>query len=241
LRTRAYRFGSHASSVSAVADANRSYLRVVHGATGEVAEDLTPIPTDVACLVDELVDLRRKLAAVRAQLTKLRTVDPDAETIMGLMEYWRERCRHPRARLPVDGARWEKTKARLADFEVGELREAIDACAAYPFMGRFGVRYCEPGPDRKRRDELTLIFRDERHVEELVGLGRERAREDCHRAYGRWLHGQCRARPGLVRALALLAEREPHGEVLARAAIWAKANGPVLQPAREAVLRRRVP
>lgn len=191
-------------------------LRVITGA-GEVAEDLTALPSREHELLEVIVRQQRQIAALKGEITKLRKVDPDAEVIGELLEYWRSRTRHPRARIPLDGSRAKVTKARLADFEPEQLRRAIDGVAEFPFMGRFGERFCEDGPDRKRKDDLELIFRDERHVEDAMRLA---AGDREHAAYRELVWRLCQVEPVRV-VLAMFGEQEPHGEVLAAAARWA--------------------
>lgn len=195
-------------------------LRVIDG-NGEIDEGASVLPGDYALLVDLNAKHLRTIAALKGEITKLRRVDPQAETITEILDYWRTRTRHPKACIPLDGSRAKVTKARLADFTPDELKRAIDAAAERPWMGGFGERFCEAGPGRKRRDELELLFRDERHVEDLLALAEG---DGPHRAYRRFVHDLCKRDKLVTACLAMLAEHEPHGEVLAAAAVWARSQ-----------------
>ncbi len=197
--------------------AERARLRVIDG-NGEIDDDAVVLPGDYALLIEQNAKHLRTIAALRGEITKLRKVDPLAETIMEIMEYWRERTGRPRAKIPLDGSRARVTKARLADFTPDQLKATIDAVAAWPFQGKFGVRFCCDGPDRKRKDELELIFRDERHIEDLLKLAQGDAEHAAYRAY---VHGLCQSSPNVLLALAILGDKPPHGEVLRKAALWA--------------------
>lgn len=59
----------------------------------------------------------------------------------------------------------------LRVYEPDQLMAVIDAVAAFPFMGDYGKRFTDPAPGRTRRDSVELIFRDEKHVEDLLALG----------------------------------------------------------------------
>lgn len=194
------------------------HLRAVNP-DGELVEDVTPIPTSEAMLVEEIVDLRRKLAHAKGEITKLHKVNPEVSEIL---EYWHVKCknRNPRVQIPLGGARAKAVGAMLkTGYSADELKQCIDRVAERPFL-HYGRRYCEPGPGRVRRDDLTLLFRDEAHVEQLLAL----EPESGHDEYRVWLAEQCRCKPGLVRALAFLAELEPHGSVIASAAVWARTQ-----------------
>lgn len=193
-------------------------LRVIDG-HGELDESSVAIPSREHELLETIVDLRRKLTAAKGEITKLRKVDPQAETITEVLEYWRSKTGHRRAQIPLDGSRAKVVKARLANFKPEQLRAAIDAAADYPFMGEFGQRFDEPGKGRKRRDEIELLLRDERHVEDLIALGE---RDRPFREYALFVRDLCRWDPAIMCALAALGDEEPHGEVLARAARWAR-------------------
>lgn len=199
----------------------KAHLRIIDG-HGEVSEDLTPIPTAEAMLVDEIVMLKRQCASLKGQITKLRKVDARVDEIGEVLEHWRAVC-HPRALIPIDGARAKAVKDRLEEGStVEDLRAAIDYVVEYPYMAEFGVRHCEPGKGRRRNDELTVIFRDEAHVAKLLREAKERESDTAHADYARWLFEACKVRPALKPELAFLAEREPHGSVIARAAVWAR-------------------
>ena len=198
------------------------HLRAIDG-NGELIEDVTPVQTDVALLTEELLDLRRKLSAVKAQNTRLAKASPNAEQVSGVLDYWHARVKNgnPQVKVPVDGARWKATAGMLRHGYTDEqLKACVDVVAARPFM-QYDRRYAAPGPGRVRRDDVTLMFRDERHVEELLAMSDEAVAE--REAYARWLHGLCVSYPKLVKMLAYLArDREPHPDVLASCALWCK-------------------
>jgi hypothetical protein len=197
-------------------------LRVITG-EGEIAEDLTAIPSDEAVLVERLKKAGREIAALKGQIARLAAADPNAETVTALLQHWQKTCGHPRAKIPLDGVRADAARKMLkAKYTPEQLRFVIDVAAEQPWMGDYGQRFTEPGDGRKRRDELTLLFRDEKHVEDLIRLG---TGANTLREYRRFVHRLVQEHPKLVTALALLAAREPvRGEVLASAAMWAKGE-----------------
>lgn len=197
-------------------------LRVITG-DGELAGDLTAIPSDEAVLVERLKKAGREIAALKGQIARLVAVDPNADTVTALLQHWQKTCGHPRAKIPLDGVRADAIRKMLkAKYTPEQLRAVIDAAAEQPWMGDYGQRHPTPGEGRKRRDELTLICRDEKHVEDLLRLG---TGANTLREYRRFLHRLVQEHPRLITALALLAAREPvRGEVLASAAMWAKTQ-----------------
>jgi hypothetical protein len=199
----------------------RPDLRVLDG-DGEVTirDDLTALPSDEAALVEVIVKQRREIAALKRDAAKMAAVDPDAETISELLEYWRDKTGHAKARIPVDGRRWRIVKARLKDgFEADRLKRAIDGVVAFPFEGDYGERFTEPGPGRKRKDDIVNAMRDEELTERRIRLAEG---DGPMREYRRFVFDACRQHPSLVDGLALLGGQVPDGNVLARAVVWAR-------------------
>lgn len=197
-------------------------LRVIDG-DGQLAEDLTAIPSNEAALVEALIQSKRREAALKAELTKLRQVDDLADEIESVLEYWRKECNHPRAQIPPAGKRWAVVKARMADgFDVPRLKRAIDGTAAFPYEGRYGERFSLPADGRRRKDDIALhIFRDEVQTERRIALAEG---DGPYRAYKRLVFDAVRDNPGLVEQFAALGMVDPHGEVLARAVVWARGE-----------------
>lgn len=200
----------------------RPDLRVIDGA-GELKDDLTAILSSEAALVEALVQSKRREAALKGELTKLRQVDDRAEEIEAVLEYWRKECNHPRAEIPPAGKRWTIVQARMADgFDVARLKRAIDGAVAFPYEAQYGERFSMPGQGRKRRDDLALhILRDEVQTERRIALAEG---DGPYRAYKRFVFDAIRKDPVLVDHLAGLGVVEPHGEVLARAVVWARGE-----------------
>lgn len=190
--------------------------RVIDG-HGQLDLDSAIIPLDYETLERENRMLRRRNSSLQGEVTKLRVEDPQAQVVRDRLERWQRKC-HPKAKIPIDGKRWKIVKARLAEgYTPEQLDAVIDLAASMPFE-QFGNRYCEAGPGRIRRDDLTFLFADETRVDRLLASTVDNDHED----YRRWLHGVLKEYPQLIPALAVFAVREPHGEVLAAAAIWAR-------------------
>ena len=99
----------------------------------------------------------------RQQLQKAEKV-PEAE-VNEVYEYWCTVMRPGRTRVPsLDTKRRLKVASAIADYGVDECKAAIDGCAASDFhMGR--------NKQKKRYDDLELIFRAQDHVERFLSYG----------------------------------------------------------------------
>jgi hypothetical protein len=117
------------------------HLRVVPGATGEVADELDGLPAavlaarvrtlraqvegltrDLGLAEEDMRALRASRNAFKGLLTKMQRVDPQAEVIEATLAYWRVTCHGPRSRVetPLDGKRADavrKTIKRLVEHD----------------------------------------------------------------------------------------------------------------------------
>ena len=148
-------------------------LRIVDEATGELrapgcpechelATKLAARDADLDVVHEELTRSLRKINAFERDREKERLQDPAREHIVGIFDYWREKCRHENARF--DGKRFDLIKSRLKQFTPDELRMAIDGAAVDAYVD----------PSGKRHDRLGLIFESAERVEDF-----------CNR-YARW-------------------------------------------------------
>lgn len=197
----------------------RPDLKVIDG-NGEISDDLVPILSDAAALMEVVVKQRCEIAGLKRAAAAMAAVDPDAETIGDVLSYWKDKTNHPRSQIPVDGKRWRIVKARMKDgFTADQLRRAIDGVAAFPWEGAYGERFADPGEGRKRKDDLSHAMGDEEKTERRIRLAEADAPA---RAYRRFLFDLTQQRPRMVTALAMLGAHESvHGEVLAAAVRWA--------------------
>jgi hypothetical protein len=98
---------------------------------------------------------------------RIKAGEVPEEEILNVYTYWAQVMRPNRKRLPVlDEKRRLKVAAAIADYGVSECRRAIDGCARSDFhMGR--------NKQKKRHDDLELIFRDQNHVERFLAFAEE--------------------------------------------------------------------
>ena len=89
---------------------------------------------------------------------------PEAE-VEQVYRYWFSTMRPGRTRVPaLDTKRYLKVAAAVSDYGVDDCLKAIRGCAASDFhMGR--------NKQKKRYDDLELIFRDQDHVERFLEYG----------------------------------------------------------------------
>lgn len=203
------------------AQPQRPHLFVVDGDSGQVDEDLVPILSNEAALLEVVVKQRSEIAALKREAAKMAAVDPQADTIEDVLEYWRDRTIRNKktTKLPVDGKRWRMVKARLKEgYEPDDLKRAIDTVANFPWMA-YGDRYADPAPGRVKRNDLAHAIGDEERTERNLNLAVNRGAVESYRWY---LHVLTQEKPWMVHALAILGEHDwVHGEVLANAVRWA--------------------
>lgn len=121
----------------------------------------------------ELRVQRRANVALRNQNAAMREDEPEAEAIREVLDYWKARLKHPRAKTPLSGERAAKVRARLRDgFTVQRLKRAVDGCALMPYVGAGGRKPF--GKPSERHDDLELICRNEVKVRQFEDIA-ERA------------------------------------------------------------------
>jgi hypothetical protein len=245
-----------------MATAHAREFRVIDGgkvadeSTGEVYVGSSELLEVTQQLEEAEVALRKertKVTTLKRQLAKMQLAEAEGVLITEVLTHWAVVTNHPKALIPLTGVRARAVRNMLKALmsvddglepdakkraAVEKLKRVAEGAATFPFE-RYGDRHCCGGDGRKRRDDATFIYANEQRVELLAGLAGQK--DEAHEAYRRLLAKRCRERPGLVRALALCAELGPHGEVLARAVVWAKGqqrNG--TDGARAAVLRSRI-
>lgn len=194
---------------------------------GEVDElhDQTPIPTDQALLVERLLKVERTLAQRDLEIRRLKMglIEPEAAVVNDILELWVARCRagNKRVKIPITGKRAWFTLMRLKDnYEPEELKRVVFVAEQLPFS-QYGPadRYCEAGPGRRRTDDIVDIFKSEAVVDKLLEL---RFDTHEHKTYEHFVWDLTKRHPVALAVGAMLAGQEPHGEVLARWARWAK-------------------
>jgi len=87
--------------------------------------------------------------------------------ISEVYEYWLQLMRPGRTRVPaLDAKRRLKVASAIADYGAAECMRAIDGCKRSDFhMGR--------NKQRKKYDDLELIFRDQDHIERFLSYSSE--------------------------------------------------------------------
>lgn len=96
--------------------------------------------------------------------------EPDeAGQIRELADYWREKCRHPQAKVDSKTKRWAKVKARLRDgYTPEQIRQAIDGAASKPYVNDEGKRF----------DDLELVCRSAEKLEDFMGRAATNGKRD---------------------------------------------------------------
>ena len=139
-------------------EAMQNYSEVVIG-------DLQNAEAEIRRLRRQVTRLKNELD-VRAQRTR------DGAIIEEIADYWRERCDHPRATVPIDGARAEAVWARLTQkpepFTVEQIKRGIDGAKRWPYVGPHGRS--QTGNAKQRFDDLELICRNEKILDNFIKL-----------------------------------------------------------------------
>lgn len=113
-------------------------------------------------------DLTRKLIAAERKLKQTLEESPLAQDIKDVLKDWQTKTGHTKTKIPLDGVRAEKVRARLKNFTVDELKRANSGAARFPFVVNAQRR--ATGPEDQRYDDAELIFRNEKTVEKFIAL-----------------------------------------------------------------------
>jgi len=178
--------------------------------TGEVIQQCE----DCANYERELRAKRRRITLLENQLADKRASEVEAEAIVEVLSYWRDRCmkRPESVVFAPGGRRWEKVRDRLAEDLPGrnaytpqELHLAVDGALISPFHNG-----TDPKTKGKQYLDAVTIFRDAEtvgaHIERtlkfeqlvgvlpstalraLIGLNMEVELERCDCGHERLLH-----------------------------------------------------
>lgn len=138
--------------------------------TGEVVPHEDPRWGVVCRLVQALTDLemaeqdlrqfRTKVANLTGEKERERRAYAKREIVEGLFDYWRERCKHPNSKL--DAIRFDLLRTAIEGYGEAICRRAVDGAATDPFCTR------RKNGTTCRHDDLSLIFRDSKHVEDFA-------------------------------------------------------------------------
>lgn len=215
---------------------------------GEVDDDSAVLPGDYALLVEQNAKHLRTISGLKAALSRLHSVDPQAEAVEAVLVYWKTRAHgsSPRVQIPLDGARAtavRRTLKRLVEADtdpllasagraehaaaledatdraLARIKAAIDGAVLKPFEGRYGKRFAEPQPGAKRKVDLVYILRDEVKMEQFIGLAEDDERRLAYRAE---LHHRLTTRPMEMQLLASFNPEYP--EILGKAIRWAQSQ-----------------
>lgn len=145
----------------------RPDLRLVDTATGEVTE----VPAEIEMLRQQVAEAEAELRAKRSQITKLKNenarlmgVEPEAESIIEVLEFWRLRCM-PGASIVPGSERWLKVRDRLREHDVTTKQPAHSVVKLKAAIA--GVLLSDWHVKNKKVDAVT-IFRDSKTVEDHV-------------------------------------------------------------------------
>ena len=129
-----------------------------------------------ARLVRTIEDLELDLRMKRARITELSNQlerqngeGAEASVIIDIIEYWRVKTGHEKAKVSAAGKRADYVrKALKLKHTAEELKEAIDGAAIYPYV--VNKQRSKTGTEKQRYDDLPTVFRDEVQIQRMRKL-----------------------------------------------------------------------
>ena len=107
----------------------------------------------------DLAAKRRIISTLRNQLEQHAQESEDAALVEPVIEYWRWKLDHPRARSSAKRILCVSARMKRDGHTIEEVFRAIDGCALKPYVGDRGR--CSQGKRSERHDGLDLICKDE--------------------------------------------------------------------------------
>jgi hypothetical protein len=127
------------------------------------------LATDLDLMTEKFKQAVRAEQTAKNRLNGQRAHEPRAADIQNVIDHWRLICDHPRAKAPAGSDRWDAVrKMLLAEFSTADLKQACNGAARVPYV--VNSRRSGTGARKQRYDDLTLICRDVRKVEQFMDL-----------------------------------------------------------------------
>jgi hypothetical protein len=135
----------------------------LEAALRSLSDELEARSVELAGARSTQITLERQITKLRTDLSRAAEADPKSEQIRGILDYWKVKTGHTRARVPLTGERAKLVKGKLRTYKVAELMEAIDGLSLLPYV-RNGKRVAY-GHSTERYDQLDHCIGDEKRIE----------------------------------------------------------------------------
>lgn len=160
----------------------RTHLRPVevHQDTGEVVpqaweldhavavQEVIALLEDKKALGHVVAKLQQRIEAMERDKEAEREAAPNRALIEEVHAWWKQRCRHPNAKLRAD--RFDAWESLLRDYTREQVMWMVVGLGEYPWEA-YGERYAEKAQGRTRRDEPEYLAARSPRQEKAGRLG----------------------------------------------------------------------
>jgi hypothetical protein len=100
----------------------------------------------------------RRIAEQARQINDIQEVDPKADDIREVVEYWKMRLGHPKTRFSIHDSRADAVRNALKFRDKEDLLLAIDGLALLPYVGEKGRTSNPLAPGAERHDRIGIAL-----------------------------------------------------------------------------------
>lgn len=138
----------------------------MRSALSSMSDENTALGMELAGARQTQITLERQITKLKIDLGQAREDDPKSKEIKGILEYWKVKTGHKRARITLTGERAKLVRGKLRTYKVAELMEAIDGASLLPYM-RYGKRYVfSQKPEEEQATQLEHCIGTDRRIDE---------------------------------------------------------------------------
>lgn len=138
-----------------------------HGALAALQAELNEAHQEIAGLQQQLRRAGSAEMALRRELNRVREDEPQAQEVRAVLDHWKRRLGHPKAKCPLTGKRAKVVRLALRSHSLAEVLEAVDGLALVPFVGARGRK--QQGEPHERHDDVEHCLGDEQRIMRFRG------------------------------------------------------------------------